>query len=172
VPVNHYNCFYFGVTDWFTIGFGTWRSRCTYTLIDGPLCPISIHVSPVTLLKLQLAPRPRCLSSGSKEEPRCTCLGEVTASHSQTMWAEISFSAPRLLHNGLNNSAYLMWFVLIIYLPCFYLCGLISVAFCSWLLNQHINKGELNWTVKDFTGASNSKSSLTYIKFRKIIIRN
>jgi hypothetical protein len=172
VSVNHYNCFHFGATDWFTIGFGTSRSRCTYALIDSPLCPMLIHVSPFTLLKFVGPQTTLFMSSGSKQEPRYTCLGEVTLSHSQTMWAEISFSAPQLLHNGLTNSTYLMWFVLIICLPCFYSCGLISVVFCSWLLNQHINKGELNWTIKDFTGASNSKSSLTYIKFRKIIIRN
>jgi len=36
--------------------------------LTGPLCPISNHGSPVTLLKSQMAPKPKLLiSSGSKE---------------------------------------------------------------------------------------------------------
>jgi hypothetical protein len=71
----------------------------------GPLCPISIYGSPVTLLKFQMAPRLILLiSSGSKKkEPRYTCLSEAEASHSQRMWAEVSFSAPHL-HSGLSDS--------------------------------------------------------------------
>ena len=45
------------------------------------------------------------MSSGSKKkEPRCTCLSEAKASHSQRMWAEVSSCAPHLLHNGLSDS--------------------------------------------------------------------
>jgi len=68
----------------------------------GPLCPISIQGSPVTLLKFQMAPRLILLmSSGSKKrEPRYTCLSEVKASHSHRMWAEVSNVAPHLLHSG------------------------------------------------------------------------
>jgi len=40
------------------------------------------------------------MSLGSVEEARCTCLREVKASHSQRMWAEVSSSAPHLLHYG------------------------------------------------------------------------
>ena len=70
------------------------------------LCPISIYRSPVTLLKFQMAPRLTLLmSSGSKEQqPRNACLSEAKASHSQRMWAEVSSSAPHLLHNGLSDS--------------------------------------------------------------------
>jgi hypothetical protein len=72
----------------------------------GPLCPISIHGSPVTLLKFQMAPRLILLmSSGSKrKEPRYTCLSKAKSSHSQRMWADILFSPPHLLHNGLSDS--------------------------------------------------------------------
>jgi hypothetical protein len=70
------------------------------------LCPISIHGSPVTLLKFQMAPRfVLLMSSGSKrKEPRYTCLIEAKASHSQRMWAKVLSSAPHLLHNGLSDS--------------------------------------------------------------------
>jgi len=41
-------------------------------------------------------------SSGSKKkEPRCTCLIETKASHSQRMWAEVSSCTPHVLHEGL-----------------------------------------------------------------------
>ena len=44
------------------------------------------------------------MSSGSKKkESRYACLSEAKASHSQRMWAEISSSAPHLLHNGLSD---------------------------------------------------------------------
>ena len=53
-----------------------------------------------------MAPRLTLLmSSGSKKkEPRYTCLSEARASHSQRMWAEVSSSAPHLLHSGLSDS--------------------------------------------------------------------
>ena len=71
-----------------------------------PLCPISVYGSPVALLKFQMAPRLILLmSSGSKKkEPRYTCLSEAKASHPQRIWAEVSSSAPHLLHSGLSNS--------------------------------------------------------------------
>jgi len=71
----------------------------------GPLCPISIYGSPVTLLKFQIAPRLILLmSSGSKKkEPRYACLSEAEASHSQ-LWAEVSSSTPHLLHIGLSDN--------------------------------------------------------------------
>ena len=72
----------------------------------GPLCPISIYGSPVALLKFQMARRiKRLMSSGSKKkEPRCACLSEAKASHWQKMWAEVSSSAPLLLHSGLSDN--------------------------------------------------------------------
>jgi len=72
----------------------------------GPLCPVSISGSPVALLKFQMVPKLTLLmSSGSKKkEPRYTCLSEAKASHSQRMWAEVSSSAPHLLHSGLSDS--------------------------------------------------------------------
>jgi hypothetical protein len=42
--------------------------------------------------------------SGSKKEPRYACLSEAKVSHSQRMWAEVSSSAPHLLHSGLSDS--------------------------------------------------------------------
>jgi hypothetical protein len=53
--------------------------------LEDPLCPMSSHGSPVALLKLQIAPKLMLLiSSGSKKkEPRCVCLSEAKASHSQ-----------------------------------------------------------------------------------------
>jgi len=51
---------------------------------------------------------PKCvllMSPGSKKkEPRYACLSEAKASHSQTVWAEVSSSAPHLLHSGLSSS--------------------------------------------------------------------
>jgi len=74
--------------------------------LTGPLCPISIYGSPVALLKFQMAPRLILLvSSGSKKkEPRYACLSEAKASHSGRMWAEVSSSAPHLLHSVLSDS--------------------------------------------------------------------
>jgi hypothetical protein len=74
-------------------------------ILIGPLCPISIHGSPVNLLKFQMAPNLMLLiSSGYKKEPRYTCLNEAKVSHLQRIWAEVSSSAPHLLHNGLSDS--------------------------------------------------------------------
>jgi hypothetical protein len=72
----------------------------------GPLCHISIHRRPVTLLKFQKAPRLILLmSSGSKKkEPRYACLSEARASHSYRMWAKVSSCAAHLLHYGLSDS--------------------------------------------------------------------
>jgi len=72
----------------------------------GPLYPIFIYGSPVTLLKFQMAPRLILLMSfgSKKKEPRYTCLSKAKASHSQSMWAKVSSSAPHLLHNGLSDS--------------------------------------------------------------------
>jgi len=74
--------------------------------MTGPLCPTSIYGSHVALLKFQMAPRLILLvSSGSKKkEPRCSCLSETKTSHSHRMWAEVSSSAPHLLHSGLSDS--------------------------------------------------------------------
>jgi hypothetical protein len=70
------------------------------------VCPILIHGSSVSLPKFQKAPK--CIfliSSGTKkEELRYTCLSEAKASHSQRILAEVSSSAPHLLHNGLSDS--------------------------------------------------------------------
>jgi len=67
---------------------------------------IPVQGSPIPLLKFQMAPRLKLLmSSGSKEkEPRCTCLSEAKASHSQRLWAKVLSSAPQLLHKGLMVS--------------------------------------------------------------------
>jgi len=74
--------------------------------MTGPLCLISNHGSPVTLLKFQITPKPELLiSSGSKiKEPRYACLSEAKASHSQRMWTEVSSLTPRLLNNGMSSS--------------------------------------------------------------------
>jgi hypothetical protein len=65
---------------------------------------MSSHGSPVALLKLQIAPKLMLLiSSGSKKkEPRCMCLSEARASHSQRICAEVSSATPHLLHSGLS----------------------------------------------------------------------
>jgi len=45
------------------------------------------------------------MSSGSKkEQPRYACLSEAKALQLHWMWAEVSSSAPHLLHNGLSDS--------------------------------------------------------------------
>jgi len=72
----------------------------------GPLCPISIYGCPVALLEFQKAPRLMLLMSShsKKKEPRYAYMSEAKASYSQRMWAEVSSSAPHLLHNGLSDS--------------------------------------------------------------------
>jgi hypothetical protein len=45
------------------------------------------------------------MSSGTKKnKPRYICLSEAKASHRQSIWAEVSPSAPQLLHSGLSVS--------------------------------------------------------------------
>ena len=44
------------------------------------------------------------MSSGSKKEPRYTCLSEAKASHKHRMWVEVSSCAAHLLHSGQSNS--------------------------------------------------------------------
>ena len=91
------------------VGFGTENSNgpdAPRPRLTGPLCPISIYGSPVALLKFQMAPKLILLMScgSKKKEPRYTRLSEAKASHSQRMWAEVSSSAPHLLHSGLSDS--------------------------------------------------------------------
>jgi hypothetical protein len=43
-------------------------------------------------------------SGSEKKEPRYACLCEAKASHSQRIWADVSSSAPHLLHSGLSDS--------------------------------------------------------------------
>jgi len=56
-----------------------WRALCAPYQLTGPLCPISIQGSPVTLLKFQIAPR----FILSKKDSRYACLSEAKASQSQ-----------------------------------------------------------------------------------------
>jgi hypothetical protein len=51
-----------------------------------------------------MAPRLLMSSGSRKKEPRYAYLSQAKASHSQRMWAEVSSSAPHLLHNGLSDS--------------------------------------------------------------------
>ena len=55
------------------------------------------------------------MSTGSKKKPRYTCLSEAKASHSQRVWAEVSSSAPHLLHSGLSDSP-IRWICLLMVL--------------------------------------------------------
>jgi hypothetical protein len=52
-----------------------------------------------------------------KKEPRYTCLCEVKASHSQSVWAKVPSSAPHLLHNGLSDSPIRWWCLLRVLCP-------------------------------------------------------
>jgi hypothetical protein len=75
-------------------------------LKNGPFVPHTltpVQGSPVPSLKFQMAPILKLLmySRSKEKEPRYTCLSEARASHSQRMWAEVSYSAPHLLHKGL-----------------------------------------------------------------------
>ena len=94
--------------DWLQLGSRPHGPDAPRPKMTGPLCPISIQGSPVALLKFQMIPRLTLLmSSGSKEEePKYACLSEAKASHSQRMLAEVSSSAPHLLHNGLYDSPF------------------------------------------------------------------
>jgi len=74
-----------------------WRALCA---------PYQFMGARFSLLKFQMAPRLTLLMSSvsRKKEPRFACLSEAKASHSQRMWAEVSSSAPHLLHRGLSDS--------------------------------------------------------------------
>ena len=92
--------------DWLAIMFEPLTSQCTYALKTGSRVPhnlIPVQGSPVSLLKFQMTPRFKLLmpSGSRKKEPRYTCQSEDKASHSQRMWAEVSSTAPHLLHKGL-----------------------------------------------------------------------
>jgi len=96
------------MTDWLICIWVRGLSALMHLGLDltGPLCPISNHASPVTLLKLQMAPKPKLLtpSDSKKKEPRYACLSETKASHSQRMWAEVSSLTPHFQHKGLSSS--------------------------------------------------------------------
>jgi len=74
--------------------------------LTGPLHPILVYGCPVTLLKFQMAPRLVLLmpSGSKKKEPRYTYLSEAKTWHSQRVWAEVSSSAPHLLHSETSDS--------------------------------------------------------------------
>ena len=93
------------LSDWLRLGLGPHGPDAPRPKLKGPLCPISIYGSPVTLLKFQMAPRLILLtSSGSKKkEPRYVRLSEPKASHSRIVTRGFS-SAPHLLHSGLSSS--------------------------------------------------------------------
>ena len=89
---------------------------------DGPFVShnlISAQESLVPSLQFQMAPRLRLwISSRSKQkEPRYACLSEGKASHSQSVWAEVSSSAPRLLTNGLSDNPIKWWCLLKVLCP-------------------------------------------------------
>jgi hypothetical protein len=87
-----------------TCGFSALQPDAPRPLLTGPLCPVTIYGSPVTLPKFQMAPRLTFLifSGSNKKKPRYTCLSEAKASQLQRIWAEVSFCAPHFLHNGLS----------------------------------------------------------------------
>jgi hypothetical protein len=88
------------------VGSGSYSPDAPRPLSTGPLCPITIYVSPVTLPKFQVAPRLTFLifSDSRKKGPRNSCLSEAKASHRQRIWAKVSSSDPHFLHNGLSMS--------------------------------------------------------------------
>jgi len=51
-----------------------------------------------------MAPKPKLSSGSKKKEPRYACPSEAKASHSQSMWGEVSSCTPHLLYNGLSSS--------------------------------------------------------------------
>jgi len=93
--------------DWLMLGSGPFDPDVPRPSITGPLCPILDHGGPVALLKPQMAPTLILLISSStkKKEPRCACLSEAKASHSQRMWADVSSFTPHFLHRGLSSSS-------------------------------------------------------------------
>jgi len=62
--------------DWYHSGMGPHGPDAPRPYLTGPLCPMSNHVSPVPLLKFQMALKLMLLifSSSRKKEPRCICL--------------------------------------------------------------------------------------------------
>jgi hypothetical protein len=78
------------------MGSGPYSSDALRPLLTGPMNPITIYRSPVTLQKFQTAPTFTFLifSGSRKQQPRYTCLSE----------AKVSSSAPHFLHNGLSIS--------------------------------------------------------------------
>ena len=112
VQYNPQRCFWKNSTNlayYWLICIWVWglsAPMCLGLDLTGPLCPISNNGSPVTLLKFQMATKPKLLTSTSskKKEPRYACLSEVKASHSQRMWAEVSSLTAHFLHKGLSSS--------------------------------------------------------------------
>jgi hypothetical protein len=96
---------------------------------------MSIYGSPVALLKFQMAPRLIMSSGTKKKEPRYTCLSETKASHSQRMWAEVSSSAPHLLHSGLSDSPIRWRFLLRVLCP---VRRPITALYCVLLQDRHL----------------------------------
>jgi hypothetical protein len=79
--------------DWLiALGFGTVLAPMLQGLIDRPFVPHVKSWEPCYFTEVPDGPKfMLSISSGSKKkEPRCTCLSEAKASHSQRMWAEVS----------------------------------------------------------------------------------
>jgi hypothetical protein len=87
--------------DRLCVSLGPYSPNSPRPLLTGPLCPTTIYGSPAALPKSQMAPRLTFLiSSGSRKEPRYTCLSKAKASHRQRIWANVSSCALHFLHNG------------------------------------------------------------------------
>jgi hypothetical protein len=80
---------------------------------------IPVQGNPVPSLKFQMTPRCKFLmfSGSKKKEIRYVCLSDAKASHSQRMWAEVSCSAPHLLHKGLFLSTIKWRYILKVLCP-------------------------------------------------------
>ena len=77
-------------------------------VFDGPFGPLNYcpsHGSPVLLIKFHIVLSLRFLtSSGSEEKNPNKCLSVTRASHSHKMGAEVSSSAPHLLHEEMSTN--------------------------------------------------------------------
>jgi hypothetical protein len=95
--------------DWFTIGFETLRSRCTYALIDGPFLTHINTWESCWFAKVPDGPQTYTCTLDVlwfQEQGAQIHMSEWGQSFTFTkkMWAEISTSAPHLLHNGPSDS--------------------------------------------------------------------
>jgi hypothetical protein len=91
--------------DWLITCWFRALQPCTYAFINGSFVPHYNLWEPFHFAKVPDGPQTYILNiPSSRKEPTYAWLSKAKASYWQRIWAEVSSSAPHLLHSGLSIS--------------------------------------------------------------------